>query len=209
MGRLEEGSAQTKRALELDPLSLIINTTMGWQFYVAGRNENAVEQVRKVLDIDAKLWGAGWMVEEVYAHMGKQKQAVAEREKALSLSGGAELAASIEEDFTKSGYKGVLQSWLEGLTELSKHSYVSSYSIAESYMRMGEKQKAFEWLEKAYEEHDSGLVSLAVEPMFESIRLDPRFKEILRRMKLSRYSTTHLSTAHRTSSTQNSSQRNT
>ncbi len=151
MGRFGEGMAESKKAQELDPLSLIINTTMGWQSY----------------------------------RMGKHKEAVAEREKALSLSGGPELAASIEEDFTKSGYKRVLQSWLEGLTELSKHSYVSSYSIAESYMRMDEKQKAFEWLEKAYEEHDSGLVSLAVEPMFESIRPDPRFKEILRRMKLS------------------------
>src|SRR5207249_2223567 len=184
MGRFEEGMAQTKKAQELDPLSLIINTTMGWQFYVAGQNENAVEQLRKVLDIDAKFSPARRTLEEVYAHMGKQKEAVAEREKALSLSGGAELAASIEEDFNKSGYKGVLQSWLDGLTELSKHSYVSSCSIAESYMRMGEKQKAFEWLEKAYEEHDSGLVSLAVEPMFESLRTDPRFKEIVRRMKL-------------------------
>ena len=186
MGRFEEGMAQTKKAQELDPLSLIINTTLGWQFYVAGQNENAVEQLRKVLDIDAKFSPARRTLEEVYAHMGKQKEAVAEREKALSLSGGAELAASIEEDFNKSGYKGVLQSWLDGLTELSKHSYVSSYSIAESYMRMGEKQKAFEWLEKAYEEHDSSLVSLAVEPMFESLRTDPRFKEIIRRMKLSR-----------------------
>jgi serine/threonine-protein kinase len=185
MGRFDEGIAETKKAQELDPLSLIINTTMGWQFYVAGRNENAVEQLRKVLDIDPKFSPARRILEEVYAHMGKHKEAVAEREKALSLSGGPELAASIEEDFTKSGYKGVLQSWLEGLTELSKHSYVSSYSIAESYMRMDQKQKAFEWLEKAYEEHDSGLVSLAVEPMFENIRPDPRFKEILRRMKLS------------------------
>jgi eukaryotic-like serine/threonine-protein kinase len=186
MGRFDEGIAETKKAQELDPLSLIINTTMGWQFYLAGRNENAVEQLRKVLDIDPKFSPARRNLEEVYAHMGKYKEAVAEREKALSLSGSPELAASIEEDFTKSGYKGVLQSWLEGLTQLSKHSYVSSYSIAESYMRMDQKQKAFEWLEKAYEEHDSGLVSLAVEPMFESIRPDPRFKEILRRMKLSR-----------------------
>jgi eukaryotic-like serine/threonine-protein kinase len=186
MGRFDEGIAETKKAQELDPLSLIINTTMGWQFYLAGRNENAVEQLRKVLDIDPKFSPARRILEEVYAHMGKYKEAVAERERALSLSGGPELAASIEEDFTKSGYKGVLQSWLEGLTELSKHSYVSSYSIAESYMRMGQKEKAFEWLEKAYEEHDSGLVSLAVEPMFENIRPDPRFKEILRRMKLSR-----------------------
>jgi serine/threonine-protein kinase len=184
MGRFDEGMAETKKAQELDPLSLIINTTLGWQFYLAGRNDQAVEQLRKVLDIDPKFSPARRILEEVYAHMGKQKEAVAEREKALSLSGGPELATSIEEDFTKSGYKGVLQSWLDGLTELSKHSYVSSYSIAESYMRMGEKQKAFEWLEKAYEEHDSGLVSVAVEPMFESIRSDPRFKEILRRMKL-------------------------
>ena len=185
MGRFDEGIAETKKAQELDPLSLIINTTRGWQFYLAGQNENAIEQLRKVLDIDAKFSPARRILEEVYAHMGKHKEAVAERERALSLSGGPELAASIEEDFKKSGYKGVLQSWLEGLTELSKHSYVSSYSIAESYMRMDQKQKAFEWLEKAYEEHDSGLVSLAVEPMFESLRTDPRFKEILRRMKLS------------------------
>ena len=185
MGRLEEGTRETKKALELDPLSLIINTTLGWQFYLAAQNEQAVEQLGKVLEIDPKFSPARRILEEVYAHMGKHKEAVAEREKALSLSGGPELAASIEEDFTKTGYKGVLQSWLDGLTELSKHSYVSSYSIAESYMRMGEKQKAFEWLEKAYEEHDSGLVSVAVEPMFESIRSDPRFKELVRRIKLS------------------------
>jgi serine/threonine-protein kinase len=184
MGRFEEGMRETKKAQELDPMSLIINTTLGWQLYLSGHNEQAVEQLRKVLDIDPKFSPARRILEEVYAHMGKQKEAVAEREKALSLSGGPELAASIEEDFTKTGYKGVLQSWLEGLTELSKHSYVSSYSIAESYMRMGEKQKAFEWLEKAYEEHDSGLVSVAVEPMFESIRSDSKFKEIVRRMKL-------------------------
>ena len=184
MGRPEEGLRETKKAQELDPLSLIINTSLGWQLYVARHNDQAAEQLRKVLDIDAKFAPARRMLEEVYAEMGKQKEAVAEREKILSLSGSPELAASIEEDFTKSGYKGVLQSWLEGLTELSKHSYVSSYSIAESYMRMDQKQKAFEWLERAYEEHDSGLVSLAVEPMFDAVRSDPRFRDILRRMKL-------------------------
>jgi serine/threonine protein kinase/tetratricopeptide (TPR) repeat protein len=184
MGRLDEGMRESKKAVELDPLSLMINTTIGWQLYLTGHNDQAVDQLHKVLDIDPKFSPARRIIEEVYAHMGKHKEAVAEREKALSLSGGPELAASIEDDFNKSGYKGVLQSWLEGLTELSKHSYVSSYSIAESYMRVGEKQKAFEWLEKAYEDHDSGLVSVAVEPMFEPIRTDPRFKDIVRRLKL-------------------------
>jgi serine/threonine protein kinase/Flp pilus assembly protein TadD len=184
MGRSEEGLRETRKAQELDPLSLIINTTLGKQLYLAGKNDQAVEQLRKVLDIDAKFAPARPLLEEVYAGMGEQKEAVAEREKLLSLSGSPELAASIEEDFSKGGYKGVLQSWLDGLTEISKYGYISPYSIAQAYMRMGEKEKTFSWLEKAYEEHDSGLVSLAVEPIFDPIRSDPRFKDLLRRMKL-------------------------
>jgi len=184
MGRPEDGLRETRRAQELDPLSLMINTTLGWQLYLARRSDQAIEQLRKVLDIDAKFTPARRMLEEVYAQSGRQKEAVAERAKILSLSSSPEFAASIEEDFSKSGYKGVLQSWLDGLTEISKHGYVSAYSIAEGYMRLGQKDRAFEWLEKAYEDHDSGLVSIAVEPMFDPIRSDPRFKDILRRMKL-------------------------
>jgi len=70
------------------------------------------------------------------------------------------------------------------LREISKHGYVSSFSIAEAYMRIGEKEKAIDWLERAYEEHDSGLVSLGVEPMFDPIRTDQRFQGILKRMRL-------------------------
>jgi adenylate cyclase len=141
--------------------------------------------VRKVLNIDAKFLPARRRLEAVYAQMGRHNEAVTEREKALILAGvPAELAASVEEDFFKSGYKGVLQSWLQGLTELSKHSYVSPYVMAELYVRIGDKEKAINSLEKAYEDHDSGLVSLGVDPMFDPIRTDPRFREILRRMKL-------------------------
>ena len=128
-----------------------------------GQNDQAIEQLRKVLDIDPKFALARRILEEVYTQMGKHKEAVEEREKIVSLSGSPELAASIEEDFAKAGYRGVLQSWLNGLTEISKHGYVSSYSIAQAYMRMGEKEKAFRWLEKAYEEHDRALASLAIE----------------------------------------------
>src|SRR6267142_1324896 len=185
MGRSEEGLRETKRAQELDPLSLIINTTLGWQLYLARRSDQAIEQLRKVLDIDARFTPARRVLEEVYAQTGRQKEAVEEREKVVSLSGSPELAASIAEDFSKLGYKGVQQSWLDGLTEISKHGYVSSYSIAEGYMRLGQKEKALEWLEKAYQEHDSGLVSIAVEPMFDPMRTNPRFVDIVRRMKLS------------------------
>ena len=185
MGRFEEGLRETRKAQQLDPLSLITNTSLGWQFYLAGHSDQAIEQLRKVLDIDAKFWPAHRLLEEVYAQAGNVEEAVAERERVLSLSGSPELAASIGEDFAKSGYKGVLRSWLDGLTEISKHRYVSSYSIAEGYMRMNERNKALQWLEKAYEDHDSGLVSIAVEPMLDPLRSEPRFRSILKRMKLS------------------------
>ncbi|HKW64628.1 MAG TPA: protein kinase [Candidatus Acidoferrum sp.] len=184
MGQLEDGLRETRKAQAIDPLSRIINTTIGWQLYVAGRNDQAIDQLRSVLDIDPKFAPARRLLEGVYAQMGKHKEAVAEREKMLSLAGGSELAASVEEDFSKSGYRGVLQSWVEGLTEVSKHGHVSSYSIGEAYMRMGEKEKAIKWLQRAYDEHDSELVSLGVEPVFNPLRSDARFREILRRMKL-------------------------
>jgi tetratricopeptide (TPR) repeat protein len=185
MGRAEEGMRETRRAQELDPLSLIINTNLGWQFYVAHQYDRAEQQLVKVLDTDPAFTPARRTLEEVYAQMGKFKEAVAEREKALQLSLSPELAVSVEEDFVKSGYPGVLRSWLEGLTELSKHGYVSSYSVAQTYARLGEKDQTLTWLEKAYQEHDSGLVSLRVEPMFDTVRSDPRFQDLLKRMKLS------------------------
>jgi CRISPR/Cas system-associated endonuclease Cas3-HD len=67
---------------------------------------------------------------------------------------------------------------------MSRHEYVSPYIVAQAYMRTGDQEKALEWLEKAHQEHDSGLVSLAVEPMFDPIRPKARFQEILRQMKL-------------------------
>jgi serine/threonine protein kinase/Tfp pilus assembly protein PilF len=184
-GHLEEGMREIKRAQELDPMSLIINTMMGWQYYLSRQYDQAVDQLRKVLDIDQKFAPARRILEGVYSQMGKHKEAVAEREKFVSLSGSPELAASIEEDFAKSGYNGVLKGWLDGMMVISKHGYVSSYDIAEIYARMGEKEKTLTSLEKAYEEHDSGLVSLAVDPLFDSVRVEPRFRDLLRRLKLS------------------------
>jgi eukaryotic-like serine/threonine-protein kinase len=184
-GRLEDGMRETKKAQELDPLSPIINTTLGWQFYLSGQYDQAVEQLRKVLEIDQKFAPARRILEGVYSRMGKEKEAVAERERFVSLSGSPELAASIEEDFAKSGYKGVLRGWLEGMTELSKHGYVSSYDIAQIYARMGEKDLTLTWLEKAYDEHDSGLVSLGVDPLYSSVRSDARFRALLKRLRLS------------------------
>src|SRR5437879_5045552 len=141
MGRSEDGMRETKKARELDPFSLIINTILGRQLYFASQNDQAVDQLRKVLELDPNFTPARRMLEAVFAQMGRHTEAVAEREKFVSLLGSPELAASIEEDFSKSGYNGVLRSWLDGMTELSKHSYVSSFDIAVIHARLGEKEQ--------------------------------------------------------------------
>lgn len=186
MGRFEEAATELERALGLEPVSVVFNTTLGWQFYLAGRDDQAIEQLRKVLDMDPNYAPARRTLEEVYAEVGRYKEAIAEREKVLTLSGSPELAASVARDFAASGYSGVLKSWLDGLVEVSKHQYVSPYSIAQTYARVGEKEQAFAWLEKAYETRDSTLVSLKVDPMFESVHSDHKFGELVQRLHLSR-----------------------
>jgi tetratricopeptide (TPR) repeat protein len=185
MGRLGEATRELRKAKELDSLSLTINTTLGWQFYIAGQNEQAIEQLRKVLEMDSTFAPARRILEEVYAQSGKYKEAVAEREKALELSGSPELAASVAQDFAASGYKGVLQSWLDGLLEVSKRDYVSPYTVAQTYARLGEKESAFTWLEKAYAVRDSRLASLKVDSEFEPLRGDRRFRDLVQRLGLS------------------------
>src|SRR5258705_12723564 len=87
MGRSEEGLRETKRAQELDPLSLIINTTLGWQLYLARRSDQAIEQLRKVLDIDARFTPARRGIEKGYVQKGRQEEAHEGSEKVESVSG--------------------------------------------------------------------------------------------------------------------------
>ncbi len=185
MGRLEEATRELRRAKELDSLSLTINTTLGWQFFVARQNQQAIEQLRKVLEMDSTFAPARRTLEEVYAQGGMYKEAVGEREKALELSGSPELAASVAQDYATSGFRGVLQSWLDGLLEVSKRDYVSPYAVAQTYARLGEKEPAFTWLEKANAVRDSRLASLKVDPWFDTMRGDRRFRDLVQRLGLS------------------------
>ncbi len=185
MGRLEEAAEELRKAQELEPLSLRINTTLGWLFYLSRRYDQAIDQLQKTLEMDPNFAPARWTLEDIYVQTGMYREFLAEEEKALSLAGNADLAASLGQEFKASGYRGVLQYRLGGLTELSKRGRVVSYGIAQIYARLGQKDQAFEWLKRAYEEHDSGIASLRVDPVFDSLRADPRFQGLIRRLGLS------------------------
>src|SRR5713101_1856644 len=179
MGRFDEARVELKKAQELDPLSLLTNTSLGRQLYFTRQYDAAAQQLTKTLEMDPKFVPAQHAIEAAYAQNGMFKEAIGERQKVLTLSGNPDLAAAIGEDFNASGYPGVLKSWLEGLKEVSKRGYVSSYNIAQIYARLAEKGQALASLETALEQRDSNLTYVNVEPAFDDIRSDPRFKKVV------------------------------
>src|SRR5436305_3956529 len=182
MGRFEEAKLELKKAQELDPLSLLINTSIGRQLYFSRQYDAAIQQLQKTLEMNPKFVPAQHAIEAAYAQSGMYKEAVAERQKVLTLSGNPDLAAAVGEDYSNSGYPGVLRSWLEGLKEVAKRGYVSSYNMSEIYARLEQKQEALSALERAYSERDSNLTNMKIEPAFDGVRSDPRFQELLRRL---------------------------
>jgi tetratricopeptide (TPR) repeat protein len=136
--------------------------------------------------MDPRFPPAQQAIEAAYAQSGMFKEAIGEQQKVLTLSGNPDLAASVGEDYKKSGYAGVLQSWVEGLIEVSKRRYVSPYDIAQTYARLGEKEQAIAWLERAYNERDAKLTYVKVDPAFDDSSSDPRFQQLLQRLAYSR-----------------------
>ena len=185
MGRLDQARAAIQRAQELDPLSLIINATVAHVFYYAREYDRAIEQLRKTLEIDSNFGHAHRLLGEAYRKKAMFGEAIAEMQKAVALSGGSRVyyLAQLGNVYAVSGRRGEALRILDELMELSQQEYVSPTNFAIVCIGLGEKDQAFAWLEKAYEERSTFLTEFAVEPMFDSLRSDPRFQDLLRRMK--------------------------
>ena len=185
MGRLDEAIAEKKRASQLDPISMIINTTVGWMFYFARQYDKAIEQIKKAFEIDPNFVPAHFWLAQSYEQKGLFQEAISEFQKAVNLSGNSTYTiASLAHAFAVSGDKAKAKELLDQLKELSKERYVSAYEIAEVYVGLGEKNLAFDWLQKAFNERSRALVFLKVEPRLDSIRSDPRFYTLLKKMNL-------------------------
>jgi serine/threonine protein kinase/Tfp pilus assembly protein PilF len=183
MGRFKEGIAEMERAQELDPLSLIISAGIGWGFYFARQYDQAVEQLRKTLELDPHFVVAHAWLGGTYLQKGLFPEAITELQTAIEISGGSPLyIAFLGHAYGVAGGALEAQKILDQLKEQSVGSYVSSYSIAEVYVGLGDRHQALEWLEKAYEERARALVSVKVEPKVDPLRSDPRFQDLLRRM---------------------------
>jgi serine/threonine-protein kinase len=185
LARLDEAIAERQRAAELDPLTPITVADVGYPFYYARQHDRAIEYFRRGLELDPNFfWGHLW-IGQAYVEKKMYEEAIAEIQKAIGLSSGhARAIATLGYAYGVSGKRVEAQKVLDELKERSTRSYVSPYFIALIYTGLGENDQAFEWLEKAYNERHPYLTLIKVEPVFDSLRSDSRFADLLRRIGL-------------------------
>jgi tetratricopeptide (TPR) repeat protein len=185
MGRHEEAIATIRRALEFDPLSLIINVAVGWIFYFGRRYDEAIDQFRKTLELDANYSVTHWILGLVYRNTNRHQDAVAEGEQAVALSGGSSMMrAALAHTYASAGRTNEAIRILSDLLELAKHNYVSPYFLAGIHAGLQEKDRALECLEAAFKEKSHWLLYLHIDPSMDSLRDDPCFGGFLRSIGL-------------------------
>jgi TolB-like protein/DNA-binding winged helix-turn-helix (wHTH) protein/Flp pilus assembly protein TadD len=187
MGRSNEAIVERKLAQELEPLSLIINFELGVAFYYARDYDRAIEQFQKTLELDQNFPPPHSILPAAYVQKGMYGEAIAEFKKAVPLTRGSEWSfskAGLGHVYAVTGKKSEARTVLAELKQLSGQEYVPANSIALIYAGLGEKNEAFVWLEKGYEQRTFQMQWLKIEPRWDGLRSDPRFQVLMRRIGL-------------------------
>jgi DNA-binding winged helix-turn-helix (wHTH) protein/TolB-like protein/tetratricopeptide (TPR) repeat protein len=185
MGRQQEAFSEIQQARALDPLSLPINTQVARILYFSREYDAAIEQCRKTLEIDPNRGGAHLFMGRSYKEKRMYQEALTELEKATDLlKGSAEVLSLVGYTYAVSSRRLEAQNVLTELHRLSKQRYVSPYHLAMVYAGLGERDKTFDWLEKAYGDREGRLTLLKFVPEFDSLRSDSRYADLVRRIGL-------------------------
>ena len=185
MGRHEQAIDEIKRARDLDPLAPGVSATVGYIFFNARQYDQAIEALKETLELDQDYPYTHLFLGFTYVAKGMYAEAIAEYQKAIKL--GLDTPATqifLSAAYAQSGDRQRAQGILEQLR--TRKELISPGNLAILYAALGEREQAFASLEQAYQEHDSQLQYLGVEPGFDPLRLDPRFQDLLHRVGLSR-----------------------
>lgn len=186
VGRPEEGMAQIRRALELDPFNPFIQSIYGIDLIFARRYEEAIVQLRRTVAMDPEHGLARHHLKRAYALNGMAEEAFAELRRTLPQ--GHDLEEVLDVAYAEEGYAGVLRRVAESRAAAARaggmEANAPGWVIARVYAQVGDADEAFAWLEEAFEVRDPNLPYIAVDPDFDGLRDDPRFRELLRRMNL-------------------------
>jgi TolB-like protein/Tfp pilus assembly protein PilF len=179
LGRFDDAIAEGKRAVELDPLSLVINTDMGSDYYYARRYDEAIAQLHKTLEMDPGFYIAHLVLGQILDAKGDRDAAIVECEKARALNDDPSVLGVLARAHGLSGNKMEAEKILDHLKKLSKERYVSAYSFALVYLGLGDKEEALRWLEQSYQDRaGSDIGFIRVDPLLDPVRDDPRFEAL-------------------------------
>jgi TolB-like protein/Tfp pilus assembly protein PilF len=185
MGRTQESFKAGRRALELDPLDLANNAHQGWHYVFSREYDRAIQPLRQTIEMEPSFPIGQWYLGLAYEQTGAFDEAIRQFENCVRLTGGSpSMVALLGHAYAAANRRSQAQTTIRQLIALSKHKYVPSYPIAVIYAALGEKEEALARLERAYDEHDSWMDYLGLDPRLDSLRSDPRFVNLLRRMNL-------------------------
>jgi adenylate cyclase len=180
-GRFDQAIAEIKHAQELDPFDIGIHDCAAETYRVSNHLESAISECEKELEIDPKFVPAYIKLGKTYLQKSLFKEGISMMRKAVEISGGSTLArAYLAFAYGVSGSKDQARAIINELVEISKKQYVSAFNIAVAYSGIGDKDDTITWLEKAFETHAGGLFKINVDPMFDNLRNEPRFQELIR-----------------------------
>jgi DNA-binding winged helix-turn-helix (wHTH) protein/TolB-like protein/Tfp pilus assembly protein PilF len=183
-GQFDEALIEMRKALAIDQFSLVYNLNIGTVLFRARRYDEAAAQCRKTLELDQNFARAYWLLGLIEEARGNYAEAVAQLRRSVELSGGGTLArASLAHALAKSGSRAEAEKLLNELVAGSGQRYIAPDYIAMIYTALGDRDKAFEYLEKGLADRTFSMFQLAIEQRFDEIRNDPRFIEIESRVK--------------------------
>jgi serine/threonine protein kinase/tetratricopeptide (TPR) repeat protein len=186
MGRNDQSIAEAKRAQQADPLSGFANFNVGGALVFARQWDPAIEQLHRAIEVDPTFWFSHCFLGRAYEQKGKLPEAIAEFQRALELEeDNAEIWSGLGHAYALSGKRAEAQKVLEHLKAVSVHNWVAPYNIAVIYAGLGEKEQAFAFLDQAYKDRSYYLPTyLATDARIDSLRSDPRFVELRKRIGL-------------------------
>lgn len=182
-GRFDEAVAEAKRAQELDPTSLSINTDLGSVLMFARRDDEALEQLKKTVEMEENFGNARAYLCRAYLMKKDFAAAIAECQKSQTLYNDPRPTAYLARVYAEKGDREKALKIIEQLKIADREKYVSKYYFAIIYAGLNDKNQAFESLEKAFEDREGRLLLLAVDPLMDNLHADPRFDNLIRRIQ--------------------------
>jgi tetratricopeptide (TPR) repeat protein len=189
MERFDQAIAEGRRALECDPLSLIYGRSLGMCLYFSRRYDEAVAQYHETLELDPDNISVHELLGNAYERQGRHREAIAEWQKATALAGDYELAETLgtayaEGDLARAACERARRSVEQANQKASQGAYIPAIEYARAWIRIGDSEQAFGWLDKACAERNAFSLLLNSDPFYDDVRAQERFEHLRQRIGL-------------------------